>query len=318
MRDSGVSEPPRAGWPAAAPVPLPAVRCATQRVDLADVTYQVVTYAPPQPDAPPLLLLHGFTGSAASWDPLAQRIAAEGWRVIAIDHLGHGASSIPTDPRRYAIERVCADLADILAQMGLRSADTVILGYSMGGRVALAAMTHTPYRAAILESATPGIADPTERAARQQSDADLAARIERDGVPAFVDYWTNLPLFASQRGLAEADRSALRAQRLTNQAAGLANSLRGLGTGRQPDLGPALADARLPVLLIVGALDTKYVAIAQAMAHTLPNPRLAIVPGVGHTVHLEAPAVYEDLVLTFLNDLRQANGCNPPRLRSAR
>ncbi len=307
MRDPGVSGPPGAGWPAS-PVPLGAVISATQRVVLTDVTYQVVIYTPPQPDAPPLLLLHGFTGSAANWDQLAQRIAADGWRVIAIDHLGHGASSMPGDPSRYAIDRVCADLVAILTQLGLHSADTVILGYSMGGRVALAAVTRSPYRAAILESATPGIADPAERAARQQSDADLAERIERDGVPAFVDYWTNLPLFASQRGLAEEVRLALRAQRLTNRAVGLANSLRGLGTGMQPDLGPALADLRLPVLLIAGALDTKYVAIAQAMAQALPAARLAIVPGVGHTVHLEAPAVYDEQVRTYLKHLRQANG----------
>ncbi|MBL8057900.1 MAG: alpha/beta fold hydrolase, partial [Anaerolineales bacterium] len=163
----------------------------------------------------PLVLLHGFTGSAANWR--AGRPALEArHQVLAVDLPGHGGSDAPADPARYTMAHTVADLAGLLDQLGLRT--IFLLGYSMGGRVArhFAAAYPERVRGLILESASPGLVTAEERAARMAADAALAERIEREGLAAFVDHWERLPLFASQARLPAEARAALRAQRRAN------------------------------------------------------------------------------------------------------
>src|SRR5262249_4802486 len=138
-----------------------------------------------------------------------------------------------------------------------------------------------------------------EREQRRTSDEALAVRIEREGVPAFVDHWEQLPLFASQQTLPPERRAALRAQRLRNRASGLANSLRGVGAGVGPALHHELTGLDIPCLLVAGALDAKYRGIAEEMAHKLPHAMLCVVPEAGHTVHLERPEAFDTAVLEF-------------------
>lgn len=246
-----------------------------------------------------LVLLHGFTGSAANWIDLFPALQAPGRRLIAFDLPGHGHSEAPADLARFAIERSGDDLCAALRALGVGAHEAVLLGYSMGGRLALATACTGFLRALILESASPGIADPAEREQRRQSDIQLAERIERIGIAAFVQEWEQLPLFASQRSLPEATRTALRTQRLQNRASALANSLRGAGTGVQPTLHAHLSALDLPVLLLAGEYDEKYCQIAREMAARLPQAQLALVPAAGHTIHLEQPADFCRLVNGF-------------------
>lgn len=247
----------------------------------------------------PLLLLHGFTGSVATWAPY-QPIWTAQRQTIAIDIIGHGASDSPEDPERYGLGRGAADLLALLDRLGIEQID--LLGYSMGARLALHLATTAParVRTLILESGSPGLADSAERDARCRADHALADRIEREGLTAFVDHWERLPLFASQERLPAAVRAALRAQRLRNDPRGLANSLRGMGTGRQEPLWDRLADLPMPVLLIVGAMDEKYVHLARRMAALLPATRLVAIPDAGHAVHLEQPGAFGDAIAGFL------------------
>ena len=154
----------------------------------------------------------------------------------------------------------------------------------------------------VLESASPGIDDASEREARIRSDADLAGAIERDGLEAFVDRWQALPLFASQARLPSAVRDELRRQRLRNDAKGLAGCLRGLGAGQQDPVSARVGEILMPVLLLAGALDDKYCALARRMASALPRARTEIVADAGHAVHLEQPAAFADAVRGFLDD----------------
>jgi 2-succinyl-6-hydroxy-2,4-cyclohexadiene-1-carboxylate synthase len=177
---------------------------------------------------PALLLLHGFTGSSVTWFS-----HSEAWRAfttIAVDLLGHGRSDCLADPNRYRMERCVEDLLVLLDHLGVQR--TAVLGYSMGGRIALYLALHAPQRlwALVLESASPGIEDVAEREARRQSDLTLAETLERDGIVTFVDRWHTLPLFATQAQLPASIRAELRRQRLGHHPQGLANSLRGLGT----------------------------------------------------------------------------------------
>jgi 2-succinyl-6-hydroxy-2,4-cyclohexadiene-1-carboxylate synthase len=246
-----------------------------------------------------LVLLHGFTGSAAGWRHHMDLLADYGLRIIALDLPGHGQSDAPKDAKRYSIEHCQKDIVAALQELGVHKGQATILGYSMGGRIALYTAFSGFFRALILESASPGLKDPAEREERRRSDEALAASIEREGVPAFIERWERLPLFASQKTLPFACRQALHGQRLQNNAIGLAQSLRGVGTGVQPSLHAQLPTLHIPVLIIAGELDTKFTTIAKYMAQALPQSQLHIIPAAGHTVHLEQPQLFISLVGDF-------------------
>jgi 2-succinyl-6-hydroxy-2,4-cyclohexadiene-1-carboxylate synthase len=256
---------------------------------------------------PPVVLLHGFTGAAESWSSVVA--ALDGHTTIAVDLPGHGRSDAPADPARYGLRAFADDLALLLDAEGIDRA--AVLGYSLGGRAALRfALAHPARTAALLlESASPGIADAAERAARVESDSLLADTIEREGVPAFVDRWERLPLWESQFSLSPTVRERLRAQRLRNGAAGLANSLRGAGAGLDEPLLDRLPAQRAPALILAGALDVKYAAHAKAIAAAMPAARLEIVADAGHAIHLERPAELAALVNDFLRGV-PATGSN--------
>ncbi|MDT8435669.1 MAG: 2-succinyl-6-hydroxy-2,4-cyclohexadiene-1-carboxylate synthase [Gemmatimonadota bacterium] len=250
---------------------------------------------------PPVLLLHGFTGSAESWDDGLLRELGRAHRWIAVDLPGHGRSDRPGDPGRYALEAVVADLADLLDAAGAEAAAWI--GYSMGGRIALGAAALAParVRGLVLESASPGLATEEARAVRRREDAALAGRLRSDGIAAFVAEWEARPLFATQERLPPSVRAAQRRRRLANDASSLAACLGGLGTGSQPDFWDALPDIRAPTLVVAGCEDTKFADIGRRMAAALPVARLALVPGAGHAVHLEAPEAWLREVGSFLS-----------------
>ncbi len=238
-----------------------------------------------------VVLLHGFTGSIRSWDGVVDALRKFA-RVIRIDLPGHGRTAHTDDLDRFQLPAVAADVAEIVRQLGV--GPVRLIGYSMGARLALQVALEHPevVRSLLLESGSPGLATEAERAARRASDDALAARIERDGIGAFVRDWEALPMWQSQKHLSDAARAEQRARRLANHPAGLALSLRGMGTGAQPSLWEALPGLTLPVHCLVGALDTKFVQIAQAMRARIAAIGIDTVPDVGHAVHLEAPEAW--------------------------
>lgn len=248
---------------------------------------------------PPLLLLHGFTGSGRDWEPLAGRLG-RGRRLISLDLPGHGQTRTPDSPPRTSMAAVTEDIAQILGDLSAVPAD--ILGYSMGGRLALYLALERPFlaRSLVLESASPGLATDAERKARRRQDEALARRLEDEGIAPFVAFWESLPIWASQAALPSATRERQRLRRLANDPAGLAASLRGLGTGAQPSLWPRLHELACPVLLLTGAADDKFVAINRQMAGHIPNVRHQIIPDAGHNIHLESPTVFATAVKDFL------------------
>ena len=249
---------------------------------------------------PPLLLLHGFSGSSESWgEPLLERLSV-GRRLIAVDLPGHGESDLPVDSGRFAFAAIVTDLADLLDVLDVASA--VWVGYSMGGRLALGAGLFVPERVSklVLESASPGLATEAERVERRSSDELLARRVESNEIGAFVSEWENQPLFVTQHRLAPVDRAELRRHRMTNRPDALAACLRGLGTGMQPSLWNALEHLAVPTLLIAGQEDQKFVHTNERMLAALPDARLEVVPDAGHTVHLEQPEAWVSAVESFV------------------
>ena len=248
----------------------------------------------------PLLALHGFTGAGDTWAAFARRWP--GTRLLAPDLLGHGRSDAPSNPRRYAMHETVADLVALLDALGIPSC--ALLGYSMGGRIALRLARAHPGRVhtLILESASPGIAAAPERAARRAADAALADRLEREGIASFVAAWEALPLWASQAALPAPLRDRLRRQRLAQRPNGLANSLRGICAGADPPVLNTLTRYPGPLTIVTGALDAKYTALGRTMAAAHPRARLHVVAGAGHAVHLDAPAPFAHIVRAALQE----------------
>ena len=223
-----------------------------------------------------LILLHGFTATGRSWDPVRRLLDRERYPDVLAPDLR--ADDLPTQ-----VERLRQDAPYVLA------------GYSMGGRIALHLALAQPslVQRLVLVSTTAGIEDDDERAARAIADDALALEIEQDGVEAFAERWAAGPLFAGQP---PAVAAAARADRLRHSAPELAATLRSLSTGRMPPVWHRLGDLTMPATVIVGECDAKFRALGERLAAALPQGELVVVEDAGHAVHLEAPeAVAEAL-----------------------
>jgi 2-succinyl-6-hydroxy-2,4-cyclohexadiene-1-carboxylate synthase len=247
----------------------------------------------------PLLLLHGFTGNAATWSFLIPLLSVR-YKLIMVDIIGHGLTDSPDDISRYTMKEVAFDLKEILD--GLDIQKTHVLGYSMGGRLALsfACLFPESVRGLLLESASPGLRIAEERQERRLNDKRLAENILESGIAAFVERWGNIPLFSSQKRLPEKKQVAIRQQRLTNSEKGLANSLIGMGTGSQTSWWDTLTHLNMPVLLLVGELDEKFCTIAKSMQLLMKNCDLEIISDAGHAIHVEKPLKFGKMVSVFL------------------
>lgn len=250
----------------------------------------------------PIVLLHGFTGSSENWSALRTQLESD-FQVITIDILGHGKSDKPADIDAYHMENVARDVVGLFNVLKIDKPH--LLGYSMGGRLALYIAIHYPDKIAslVLESASPGLSTESERIDRCNRDNALADNIETKGIEWFVDYWEQLPLWESQKSLPLHIKSVLRTNRLQNSPLGLVNSLRGMGTGVQPDLWGQLHTLNMPVQLIVGEHDHKFFDINRDMAQKIPDADLKIIPNAGHTTHLENLETYVDTVRQCLDRL---------------
>jgi 2-succinyl-6-hydroxy-2,4-cyclohexadiene-1-carboxylate synthase len=226
---------------------------------------------------PTIVLLHGFTNTGQSWDGVVRAVPDR--TALAPDLRGHGAAS---GRRPVTLDAVIGDLSELAPE------PVTLVGYSMGGRIALHAAFALPERVRrlVLVGASPGLHDAAARAERRTADERLAKQAERETIEEFADRWARTPVLAGQSDVV---RAAADADRRRNEPAGLAAALRGLGTGALPSLWPRLRELGIPVELIVGERDAKFRSTAQQMAEDLPDARVTIVPGAGHAVHLEAP-----------------------------
>jgi 2-succinyl-6-hydroxy-2,4-cyclohexadiene-1-carboxylate synthase len=225
-----------------------------------------------------LVLLHGFTATGGSWDPVRRRIAAGAYDdVVAPDLRGHGTASAATPA---TIDACVEDLR--------QSEPYALAGYSMGGRIALHLALSQPdlVQRLVLISTTAGIETAEGRAERRRADDELAEGLEQAGLETFTRWWAAQPLFAGQTPEVAA---AARADRLRNTAGGLAASLRGMGTGTMTPVWDRLHELTMPATVIVGERDAKFRVLGERLVAGLPDAELVVIPHAGHAVHLEAP-----------------------------
>ena len=247
-----------------------------------------------------MLFLHGFMGRAEDWRGISTGLDERFFR-MAVDLPGHGASlGMPRD--RYTMGGAARSVLEVLDGDGVDRA--TLVGYSMGGRLALYLALRHPDRCAglLLESASPGLEDAGERAVRRRADEEKAARLEGGDLREFLHDWYGQPLFAPLARDEDLLRRTIEGKR-RNDPAELAKSLRGMGTGSQPSLWGELPNLRAPALAVAGGLDGKFVGISRRMASINPEIRSAVVPGAGHNVHAEAPGAYLSLIESFLSTI---------------
>jgi 2-succinyl-6-hydroxy-2,4-cyclohexadiene-1-carboxylate synthase len=249
------------------------------------------------PRHPAVLFLHGFMGSSEDWRGVMEALE-DRFYCVAPDLPGHGAS-LGLSLATYTIEGTARMVLDSLGELGIER--PVLVGYSMGGRLAMYLALRHPARFAglFLESASPGLESAEERRSRREADESRAKRLESEDFERFLEDWYRQPLFASLTRNEALLRRTIEARR-RNDPAELAKSLRGMRTGSQPSLWGELPGLRVPALAVAGALDEKYVRVTKRMETASPVISFAVITGVGHNVHAEAPRRYLETLQDFL------------------
>ncbi|TYQ30608.1 2-succinyl-6-hydroxy-2,4-cyclohexadiene-1-carboxylate synthase [Pseudanabaena sp. UWO310] len=253
---------------------------------------------------PPILFLHGFMGDRFEFTQ-TMSVLSKRYYCVAIDLLGHGNTEVIDRQKdrddNYTIQSTANFVIKFLDL--LRIDRCFLVGYSMGGRVALYLALHFPkyFSRVVLESASAGLSAIAERSDRLDRDRQLATKLETDDFKAFLEKWYQQPIFAHLRSHPNFER--MLEQRLHNSPTQLAKSLRNLSTGMQPSLWEKLPTNQIPLLLLVGELDAKFVQIARQMTQSTKLAQLEVIASCGHNIHWEFPQLFAEKVQIFLNNV---------------
>jgi 2-succinyl-6-hydroxy-2,4-cyclohexadiene-1-carboxylate synthase len=205
-----------------------------------------------------IVALHGFLGEGSDWDFL---------REAGFDVVTPPLDAIPP------------------------SGD-VLLGYSLGGRLALQALlAGADYRCAVLVSTGLGIEGEAEREHRRLADEQWARRFEADDWATVMRDWNGQPVFGGHV-----------LPRSEQPRAPLVQALRAWSPGVLPPAGPRLHELGTPALWIAGSRDARYVAECSRGAALMPIGRVEIVEGAGHRVPWEAPEAFIERLRLFLDE----------------
>lgn len=247
---------------------------------------------------PALVLLHGFMGSLQDWKEEIIPVLSKDYFCIALDLPGHGKTETERKDE-YRMDRCAANITALMDILSVSQAH--IVGYSMGGRLALYMAVHFSGRVGrvVIESGSPGLRSEADRRARMEQDGKLKEKIRGMSMERFLEDWYQQPLFATM-DKASARYKSMVQRRLRNDPQRLGLSLEYMGTGVQPSLWDKLDKIRSPLLLMTGEHDEKFRQVASEMAGLCPTATLAVVRGAGHCVHFDNPTEYIEQVSLFL------------------
>jgi 2-succinyl-6-hydroxy-2,4-cyclohexadiene-1-carboxylate synthase len=232
-----------------------------------------------------VLFIPGFMQRGDAWRPVAE-LLPQRYPSVLLDHVEH------------TFEGRLAEIAEA-------GAGRVLIGYSLGRRLALRAALREPerYAGVVTVGATAGLDDPALRSRRAEADERLAAWIEAAPIEHVVGLWERQPLFADQSELlVERQRPG----RLDQDPRQLAMLLRTAGQGVLEPVWHELLTFELPVLALAGVRDEGYTAAAKRIAETAPRGRAAIVEEAGHAPQLQRPDAVARLVAEFLESALSA------------
>ena len=250
-----------------------------------------------RPNKPPIVFLHGFLGAGSDWGEIAGPLA-EDYFCVCPDLPGHGANITRDFDAQLSIPQLALELRALCAALSLNA--PIVVGYSLGGRVALAAAVQHPeiMQALMLESTSAGLDTEAERQARAATDDARAAVLLADGIAAFMRTWYAAPLFESLQMRPQL-LAKLQAARTCNDARWMSKVVSELSPGRAASVLAELPSVRLRTLLLAGALDVRYTESAQRMAAAMPNAICTVVADAGHNVHLEQPTAYRQALRDY-------------------
>lgn len=241
---------------------------------------------------PVILFLHGFMGSGADWGEVIQYFSAD-YCCLTIDLPGHGRTIYQGD---ISFEQTASALSELLNEQRIEKC--FLVGYSMGGRLALFLALHYPqhFEKVVLESASPGLKTERERKERIHHDEKVAAELESGNLEDFLTRWYSQPIF---EGLSEKNLAKLMEARRQNNPKMLSEALRFLGAGKQPSLWEMLPQNKVPLLLLVGEHDIKFESIANRMRELNDLVGIKTIGGCSHNIHLQQPEMYAACLRKF-------------------
>lgn len=252
---------------------------------------------------PTILFLHGFMGDCEEFEDVVSIISnLNHFSFLTVDLPGHGKTQLLESNDYYTMEFTAQSIINLLNK--LKISNCFLIGYSMGGRLALYLTLNFPERflKVILESASPGLSTETQRLERVKSDNQIARKLNRintsEDFTAFLSAWYTQSIFGNIKNHTNYEK--LIATRLKNNNLELAKSLCWMGTGSQPSLWEKIKTNTLPVLLLVGEYDKKFIDINTKMAYACKYCDLNIILGAGHNIHFEQPQIFAEKVLSFL------------------
>lgn len=266
----------------------------------------------------PVVFVHGFMQTPHEWDDVVgalEQYAAEGDTPSLDRDFVLVPAIAPTCAAEASLEALAADVCEQAQLVAQRAGapGVILVGYSMGGRIALECLRQRPdlVSALVLESAGLGPESEEERAEIAQRNAAMAERLQAEGIERFVDWWETLPLFATQQHLDEAVRETIRTQRCAQNPQTLVLLLENAGAHTMPQANQTrrmLEQTSIPVRYITGTADPKY----QQLASTLPHNVQVQQFDAGHNVHREQPAAYvaalADILAVIMRSLDGGSG----------
>ena len=266
--------------------------------------YQLYYSLSGSPQNPPLLLLHGFMGSGEDFSEVLESLSRK-FYCITLDLPGHGQTQVLGGNQFHKMPEVSQGIVELLKE--LQTAPCFLLGYSMGGRLALYLALEFPqyFPKVILESGSPGLATEIEREERRQKDELLAKQLETNDLQLFVQGWYHQPLFHSLKKHHKFNH--VLQSRLQNNPLELAKSLRYMGPGVQPSLWEKLPENQVDLLLLAGQSDGKFIKIHQEMCQIAPRTQWQIIPHSGHNIHLENVPAWLTAIQEFLSSESTVN-----------
>jgi 2-succinyl-6-hydroxy-2,4-cyclohexadiene-1-carboxylate synthase len=251
---------------------------------------------------PLIIFLHGFIGNIHEFNE-AIKLLSEDFCYLTLDLPGHGKTEVLGGDEYYQMESIAQAIINLLDE--LRIDKCHLIGYSMGGRLALYLTLHFPQRfiKVVLESACPGLATEVERLERIRRDAQIARKLSRSilqiDFAAFLSNWYNQPIFGYIKNHPQYDRMI--ENRLQNNPQELDKSLRFMGTGCQPSLWEKLQENKINILLLTGEYDKKFISINTEIAQICEFAQLKIIKNAGHNIHFENTLAFVENIKDFLS-----------------
>ncbi len=253
------------------------------------------------PNQPLILFLHGFMGNIDEFDEAIKLLSNE-FSYLTLDLPGHGKTQVLDHDEYYTMANTAEALIALLDK--LKISQCFLVGYSMGGRLALYLTRYFPERfiKVILESASPGLATDTERVVRIKNDSQIANKLSRSvdkkDFATFLDNWYKQSIFGNIKN--HPQYKSMLENRLQNDPLELVKSLHFMGTGSQSSLWEEIGKIKIPLLLLVGEYDEKFIAVNQKMVDKCEMMQLKVIDDVGHNIHFENTLAFVKNVKEFL------------------